>query len=45
MYAARGMLNAVLLERGLTGGELLNTELVEDYPGFESILAGTWRRR
>ncbi|HEV8122631.1 MAG TPA: thioredoxin-disulfide reductase [Gemmatimonadales bacterium] len=38
MYAARGMLNAVLLERGLTGGELLNTELVEDYPGFESIL-------
>ena len=38
MYAARGMLNAVLLERGLPGGELLNTELVEDYPGFESIL-------
>ena len=38
MYAARGMLKAVLLERGLTGGELLNTELVEDYPGFESIL-------
>lgn len=38
MYAARGMLKAVLLERGLPGGELLNTELVEDYPGFESIL-------
>lgn len=38
MYAGRGMLKAVLLERGLTGGELLNTELVEDYPGFESIL-------
>lgn len=38
MYAGRGMLNAVLLERGLPGGELLNTELVEDYPGFESIL-------
>jgi thioredoxin reductase (NADPH) len=38
MYAARGMLNAVTLERGLPGGELLNTELVEDYPGFESIL-------
>jgi len=38
MYAGRGMLDAVLLERGLPGGELLNTELIEDYPGFESIL-------
>ena len=37
MYAGRGMLKAVLLERGVTGGELLNTELIEDYPGFESI--------
>jgi len=32
------MLNAVVLERGLPGGELLNTELIEDYPGFESVL-------
>jgi len=38
MYAGRGMLNAVLLERGITGGELLNTEKIEDYPGFLSIL-------
>lgn len=38
MYAGRGMLNTLLIERGLPGGELLNTELVEDYPGFESIL-------
>ncbi|HVX87379.1 MAG TPA: thioredoxin-disulfide reductase [Gemmatimonadales bacterium] len=38
MYAGRGMLNAVVLERGLPGGELLNTEKIEDYPGFESIL-------
>src|SRR5438270_13541369 len=38
MYAGRAMLNAVVLERGLPGGELLNTELIEDYPGFESIL-------
>ncbi len=40
MYAGRGMLNAVLLERGIPGGELLNTEKIEDYPGFESILGG-----
>jgi thioredoxin reductase (NADPH) len=38
MYAGRGMLKALLLERGLTGGELLNTEKIEDYPGFISIL-------
>ena len=38
MYAGRAMLNTVMLERGLPGGELLNTELIEDYPGFESIL-------
>src|SRR5437868_14661170 len=31
-------LRTVLLERGPLGGQLLNTELVEDYPGFESIL-------
>src|SRR6185503_4803927 len=38
MYAGRGMLGTLLIERGAHGGELLNTELVEDYPGFESIL-------
>lgn len=38
MYAGRGMLKAVLLERGVPGGELLNTEKVEDYPGFTTIL-------
>jgi thioredoxin reductase (NADPH) len=38
MYAGRAMMNAVILERGFPGGELLNTELVEDYPGFESVL-------
>jgi thioredoxin reductase (NADPH) len=38
LYAGRSMLKAVVLERGFPGGELLNTELVEDYPGFETIL-------
>ena len=38
LYAARMNLRTVLLERGPLGGQLLNTELIEDYPGFESIL-------
>ena len=38
MYAGRGMLKSVLLERGIPGGELLNTEKIEDYPGFTTIL-------
>src|SRR2546426_10733009 len=37
MYAGRGMLQAVTIERGAPGGELLNTDLIEDYPGFESV--------
>jgi len=37
LYAARTNLKVVLLERGIPGGELLNTELIEDYPGFRSI--------
>jgi thioredoxin reductase (NADPH) len=32
------MLRSVLLERGVPGGELLNTEWIDDYPGFEHIL-------
>lgn len=37
MYAGRGMLNALTIERGAPGGELLNTDLIEDYPGFASV--------
>jgi thioredoxin reductase (NADPH) len=37
LYAGRGMLKAVTIERGAPGGELLNTDLIEDYIGFESI--------
>ena len=38
LYAGRGMLKAVVLERGVPGGELLNTEWIDDYPGFEHVL-------
>jgi thioredoxin reductase (NADPH) len=38
IYTGRGMLRSVLLERGVPGGELLNTEWIDDYPGFEHVL-------
>jgi len=38
LYTARMNLKTVLVDRGPLGGQLLNTELIEDYPGFESIL-------
>ncbi|MGH7672069.1 MAG: NAD(P)/FAD-dependent oxidoreductase, partial [Gemmatimonadales bacterium] len=37
LYAGRGMLKALTIERGAPGGELLNTDVIEDYIGFESI--------
>lgn len=37
MYGARSMLKTLIIERYLPGGQVANTELIEDYPGFESI--------
>ena len=37
LYAARANMNAILFETKGVGGELLNTDLIEDWPGEESI--------
>ncbi len=37
LYAARANMRAILFEGKDVGGELLNTDLIEDYPGFESV--------
>jgi len=37
LYAARANMNAVLFEGKDVGGEILNTDLIEDWPGEESI--------
>jgi thioredoxin reductase (NADPH) len=37
LYAARANMNVVLFEAKDVGGEILNTDLIEDYPGFESV--------
>ena len=34
IYAARGQLNTLVLEKGPTGGQISLTEMVENYPGF-----------
>jgi thioredoxin reductase (NADPH) len=38
LYAARAKLSTLIIDKLVPGGQILNTELVEDYPGFESIL-------
>ncbi|MHA6260743.1 thioredoxin-disulfide reductase [Sporosarcina sp. CAU 1771] len=38
VYASRGNLSTLMLERGMPGGQMANTEDVENYPGFDHIL-------
>lgn len=40
LYGSRSNLKTVIIEKGLVGGELLNTEAIEDYTGFEHIKGG-----
>jgi thioredoxin reductase (NADPH) len=37
LYAGRNQMHAVLIEAKVPGGQLLNTDLIEDYPGHTSI--------
>lgn len=37
VYASRADLKTVMIERGVPGGQMANTEDVENFPGFESI--------
>ena len=38
VYTSRADLSTVMIERGVPGGQMANTEEVENYPGEESIL-------
>ncbi|AXH99874.1 thioredoxin-disulfide reductase [Sporosarcina sp. PTS2304] len=38
VYTARGNMSTLMLERGMPGGQMANTEDIENYPGFETIL-------
>lgn len=37
MYGARAKMKTILVEKYMPGGQIANTEEVEDYPGFETI--------
>ncbi|MET0959725.1 MAG: thioredoxin-disulfide reductase [Psychrobacillus psychrotolerans] len=38
VYTSRANLSTLMIERGIPGGQMANTEEVENYPGFEMIL-------
>lgn len=38
VYASRANLNTLMIERGIPGGQMANTEDVENYPGFDHVL-------
>ncbi|CAG9608417.1 thioredoxin-disulfide reductase [Pseudoneobacillus rhizosphaerae] len=38
VYTSRANLSTLMLERGIPGGQMANTEEVENYPGFDHIL-------
>jgi len=40
LYASRDGLDSLLIERGLVGGQIVNAERVENYPGFPDGITG-----
>jgi thioredoxin reductase (NADPH) len=38
VYASRANLSTVMIERGIPGGQMANTEEIENYPGYDHIL-------
>ncbi len=43
IYAARGGYETCILEKGAMGGEMMNRQLIENYPGFaEGVMGRIW---
>jgi thioredoxin reductase (NADPH) len=40
LYASRARLSTLLIEKGIFGGQIVNTERVENYPGFPDGISG-----
>ncbi|MCL2438014.1 MAG: FAD-dependent oxidoreductase [Coriobacteriia bacterium] len=41
LYAARGLVNTVVFEKQMTGGQIATTEWVENYPAFPEGISGS----
>lgn len=40
IYTCRALLKTVILEKKYLGGQLIGTELIENYPGFPDVITG-----
>ena len=40
LYAKRGGMDTLLIEKMFPGGQIATTYMVENYPGFDGLLAG-----
>ncbi len=40
LYASRARLKSLLIEKAFTGGQVMTTEWIENYPGFEDGISG-----
>lgn len=40
LYTSRARLSSLLIEKGLVGGQIVDAELVENYPGFAQGISG-----
>lgn len=40
LYAKRAGLDFIIVEKNMAGGQIINTELVENYPGFKDNVSG-----
>ena len=41
LYASRSKLDTLLIEKAVLGGQILNAEMVENYPGFPQGISGS----
>ena len=41
IYTCRALLKTVIFEKKYLGGQLVGTELIENYPGFPDVISGT----
>jgi len=41
IYTSRARLNSLLIEKGIAGGQILEAELVENFPGFPEGISGS----